>query len=335
MMIMIAMTLVLIVLTLLSIPSAALPSNDTLGEYACRYYYNKSSLNCAKVVRAMRANYSFDNATLSTIELGDPSKPLMIFVHGWPDSPVEWINQMEYFCQPPHGRFYCVAPALPNFVPDAPDAPLTELYLDLVVDSLARLAANLQRQDVTWFMHDWGALLGYWVAYKHPDLVGRIAAFDMGNICKNCQVIFNYTYQHIEDEAFRTKDSSLAISQAEYWQAPCLPEAVWRTAWPYTAIWAEGGLQWVKRMTDIPLSEWKMFTPDLPNLPMIFFWGNMTRGLPRKADSLFFSQEWLTYVKSMPFGEVVETDSDHWIPSRAADVTNTAMDEWLVKQKIM
>eukprot|EP00658_Telonema_sp_P-2_P059272 TRINITY_DN48088_c0_g1_i1.p1 TRINITY_DN48088_c0_g1~~TRINITY_DN48088_c0_g1_i1.p1 ORF type:complete len:156 (-),score=39.53 TRINITY_DN48088_c0_g1_i1:13-480(-) len=47
--------------------------------------------------------------------------------------------------------------------------------------------------------------------------------------------------------------------------------------------------------------------------PLLFIWGNMTRGKPRGADSLFFDQAWVEFVESCPDGTVVEGTGDHWI----------------------
>merc|ERR1719189_2786017 len=95
-------------------------------------------------------------------------------------------------------------------------------------------------------------------------------------------------------------------------------------------------MSWLLGMFDGTLPAdltWKFsFTPDMPFVPMIFFWGNMHKGVPRKADTIFFSSEWLAYIKSTPFGEVFELPTDHWAPVRAAAASNIAMDNWLIKQ---
>merc|ERR1719266_2440534 len=140
----------LILLVGLIIPSSALASNDSL---------------------AIRAKYSSDFTKASYVELGDPSKPAIVFLHGWPDSPMEWINQMEYFCMPPNGRFYCIAPAMPNFIPHIPTVPSSELPFHVVVDRLAAWANDLHLKNATWAMHDWGSFVGFWLAYKYPELV--------------------------------------------------------------------------------------------------------------------------------------------------------------------
>jgi len=78
----------------------------------------------------------------------------------------------------------------------------------------------------------------------------------------------------------------------------------------------------VERFGPMPQpSSWKFLnTPDMPkDIPMIFFWGNMSQGgLPATKDELPFSEDWLEYVNSTPNGRVIEVNSDHWITSRGA-----------------
>jgi hypothetical protein len=97
-------------------------------------------------------------------------------------------------------------------------------------------------------------------------------------------------YQAENARAFDTRDSGPSLTSARYWGAPCLACAAWRSAWPYASNVSFRGL------SPRPL-------PPGTN-PLLFIWGNMTRGLPRRADSKFFDAAWLAFVAATPHGKV-------------------------------
>ena len=75
--------------------------------------------------------------------LGDVTKPRLVMMHGWPDSPMEFINQFEHYCYGKDGTHYCVAPAIPNFLPGEPEAAAEELTFDAVANNIA---ANARKE---------------------------------------------------------------------------------------------------------------------------------------------------------------------------------------------
>ena len=98
---------------------------------------------------------------------------------------------MEYFCLPPNGKYYCLAPNWPGFNPDV-QVNDTDLFLDVVISSLIEISEVKKLKDITWVFHDWGSFIGYWVSYLRPDIVPRMIQLDIGNLCTNCTT--NTTY---------------------------------------------------------------------------------------------------------------------------------------------
>eukprot|EP01079_Euglenida_sp_SAG-EU17-18_P007447 gene7447-6980_t len=88
---------------LLPWPSAA---DTLLSDFFCQKYYPQGAAAaglppCEDVRSATVANLS---RPLPTLELGDPAKPAMFFVHGWPDSAAEFAAQFGGFCYGPGAR---------------------------------------------------------------------------------------------------------------------------------------------------------------------------------------------------------------------------------------
>ena len=144
-------------------------------------YYNSSADNCAAVKTAVAANHS---TSLPILTLGNAKDPVMLFIHGWPDSAALWVNQFEAFCLPgaalPH---YCVAVTWTNCHPDLPTVTDPNLlWPDKVLNKIEATVDELKLKDITLVIHDWGSMFGYQLAAKRPSLIKRIISFDIGNI---------------------------------------------------------------------------------------------------------------------------------------------------------
>ena len=53
--------------------------------------------------------------TLSCRASGEAGRPLMLFLHGFPEAAFIWDELLEHFAQPEHGGFRCIAPNLRGF----------------------------------------------------------------------------------------------------------------------------------------------------------------------------------------------------------------------------
>ena len=53
--------------------------------------------------------------TLDGRVCGDPARPVLLFLHGFPEGAFIWDAQLAHFSQPEHGGYYCVAPYLRGF----------------------------------------------------------------------------------------------------------------------------------------------------------------------------------------------------------------------------
>lgn len=288
-------------------------AGDTLlTEYFCGLYYPADAAAaglppCENVRDAVRSEMG---PVLPTLSLGDPAKPALFFVHGWPDSAAEFAAQFGGLCFGPDAKYYCVAATWQNFHPDLADAPLSELTLQVTIDKLAATMEAAKLVDTTLVIHDWGSFLGYQLMWQHPSLMNRTISFDIGTGGSP-----NSTYQEQNRIAWRTQDDGPSHDSARYWWAPCPQCASWRSAWPYN---------FTISMRDLDAKSGPPAT-----VPLLFMWGNITRGMPREEDSLFFNETWLDFVRSTPHGKVVEVQGDHWMMHQSPLHVNSEMTEWL------
>lgn len=101
---------------------------------------------------------------------GERGKPLILFVHGFPEFWFEWEAQLAEF----GGDYFAVAPDLRGF-------NLSDMPLDVsaykpkhIVEDLRLLAAHLGYEDFVLVAHDWGGAIAWNVAIALPQLLRKL-----------------------------------------------------------------------------------------------------------------------------------------------------------------
>lgn len=327
---------------------------DTLLENDfCQMYYRGDG-DCEKLRSLVRANHS---RTLPTLELGDPSKPAILFFHGWPDTGALWANQFEYFCAPPHGKYFCVAPTITDFHPDFPNAPKSDHFTDIEIGKWRSVVQEMGLKDLTLWIFDWGAALGYMFTYKYPELVKTVVAMDIGNnpvepagskkpSFGDAEIPTLPAYQQTNIMAYRTGNFTL-LQPFENYMSSILWHGVkpkffqTRTTWLYNNIVLAGpGQDISERLApDLPLSEWQFqTTPTFPSgKPVLFLHGlcdEMTgcTGCPpcKPRDMQFFTKAFSDWVSARLHSAVLPVDgAGHWMVLEATTFVNTRIAQWL------
>ena len=79
--------------------------------------------------------------TLSCRLAGDPTGPVLMFLHGFPEAAFVWDGLLEHFARPENGGYFCVAPNLRGFEQSsAPAEPAAYRAKHLVQDIAALVA---------------------------------------------------------------------------------------------------------------------------------------------------------------------------------------------------
>ncbi len=114
--------------------------------------------------------------TLSCRATGAPGRPLMVFLHGFPEAAFIWDELLTYFADPAHGGYRCVAPNLRGFERSSAPAEVAQYKAHLLIQDLRQLAATEDpagRID-TLVAHDWGGAFGWGFANAFPQELGRL-----------------------------------------------------------------------------------------------------------------------------------------------------------------
>ena len=117
-----------------------------------------------------------------------PEPEQLFFIHGWPDDPSLWQQQVEYFVRK---GYRCLRVTMPHYAgrEDAAVAgdleSATGFFPDCDWGAVSlRLAEALrehcQGRRVTLVVHDWGSVWGFSLQMLAPELVKAVVAMDVG-----------------------------------------------------------------------------------------------------------------------------------------------------------
>lgn len=118
--------------------------------------------------------------TLSCRASGTPGRPVLLFLHGFPEAAFVWDALLEHFAQPAHGGYRCVAPNLRGYErSSAPTEVAAYQAKELVKDIAATVAAITADAPTPGRLsalvaHDWGGAVAWTVANQHPALMQRL-----------------------------------------------------------------------------------------------------------------------------------------------------------------
>lgn len=116
---------------------------------------------------------------LSCRAAGERGRPVLMFLHGFPEGAFVWDFMLAHFARPENGGYRCVAPNLRGF--EQSDAPLeVSAYRPkhLVQDIAALIALEAPPpvgQLACLVAHDWGGAVAWSLANQLPHLIGLLA----------------------------------------------------------------------------------------------------------------------------------------------------------------
>ncbi len=117
--------------------------------------------------------------TLSCRTAGPRGRPVLMFLHGFPEAAFVWDALLAHFAQPENGGYRCIAPNLRGYGhSSAPTETSAYRTKHLVADMAALIAvecADTQGQLEGLVAHDWGGAVAWSLANQHPELARKLA----------------------------------------------------------------------------------------------------------------------------------------------------------------
>lgn len=115
--------------------------------------------------------------TLSCRASGERGRPVLLFLHGFPEAAFVWDPLLEHFAQAEHGGYRCVAPNLRGYEHSSAPAEVKDYRAKhLVQDILALMDVECgDRQPVAALIaHDWGGGIAWNLANQQPERLHRL-----------------------------------------------------------------------------------------------------------------------------------------------------------------
>lgn len=113
--------------------------------------------------------------TLSCRAAGEPGRPVLMFLHGFPEAAFVWDELLEHFAQPANGGYRCVAPNLRGYEHSSQPADVAAYRPKHLVQDVVALAQAEGAPLACLVAHDWGGAVAWNLANQQPTLMQRLA----------------------------------------------------------------------------------------------------------------------------------------------------------------
>ncbi len=113
--------------------------------------------------------------TLSCRACGERGRPVLMFLHGFPEAAFVWDDILEHFARPENGGYRCVAPNLRGFEQSSQPADVQQYRPKYLVQDIAALIQCEGAPLECLVAHDWGGAVAWSLANQLPQLTRRLA----------------------------------------------------------------------------------------------------------------------------------------------------------------
>ncbi|NNM76545.1 alpha/beta hydrolase [Sphingomonas sp. ID1715] len=150
---------------------------------------------------------------LHVVEAGPVSAPTVMLLHGFPEFWWAWRRIIDPLAA---AGLRVIVPDMRGYnLSDAPDG-VTNYRTEVLADDIAGLATALDLTTFALVGHDWGGLVAWAVAARHPERLDRLVILD----APHPDVWTGYALRHPRQ--------ALRSSYVGWFQLPLLPEAALR-----------------------------------------------------------------------------------------------------------
>jgi pimeloyl-ACP methyl ester carboxylesterase len=113
--------------------------------------------------------------TLSCRAAGERGRPVLMFLHGFPEGAFVWDELLEHFAAPEQGGYRCVAPNLRGYERSSQPSEVSAYRARHLVQDIAALIASEGAPLACLVAHDWGGAVAWNLANQQPQLLRKLA----------------------------------------------------------------------------------------------------------------------------------------------------------------
>lgn len=153
---------------------------------------------------------TINGLSLHVVEAGRPGDPLLVLLHGFPEFWWAWRHQITPLAE---AGYHVVVPDMRGYnLSEAPQA-VADYTLDTLASDVVAIADAFGAERFHLVGHDWGAVIGWWVAARYAERLDRVVLMDG---------------PHPDvwgGQALKHPTQALRSTYAMFFQLPWLPEA--------------------------------------------------------------------------------------------------------------
>eukprot|EP00741_Cyanophora_paradoxa_P006834 tig00001052_g6609.t1 len=264
---------------------------------------------------------------------------LMLFLHGFPEFHFSWREQMQEFSE----DYYCVAVDMRGYYTSSKPEGVEAYDMELLVRDVRRAVEALGFQSCTLVAHDWGGVIAWIAAYRHPEVVRRLVNMNIPHPALFDPASPNFTWrQYLKSyyilmfqipsfpEWLLARDNYVAVEGI--FREPAIDKTkfsdevleAYRHAWSqpgaltaminyYRAAW--------KKLRGPPSDEFKQVL----TVPTLFIWGEEDQALSKE---LTYGTE--RFVRDLTLHYVPRCS--HWVQQEQPETVNRLMRQWLASR---
>ena len=185
---------------------------------------------------------------------GVRGRPVLLFLHGFPEGAFIWDALLAHFSQPAHGGYRCVAPYLRGYGASSRPADVAAYRPRHLVQDIAALIAHESADSPPACLvgHDWGGAIAWNLASLHAQLLQRLLIINAPHpgafareLAHNAAQQAASQYMHFlcrpDAEALLAEDDFRRLSA--FFQTPDGKPPAWLTDGlraQYRALWQQG-----------------------------------------------------------------------------------------------
>ena len=283
---------------------------------------------------------------LDVVDTGPKAAPVLIFLHGFPESHRTWRHQIAHFSD----RFRCIAPDQRGYRGSSKPQEVEAYTPDKLIGDIFQLANALDVKEFTIVGHDWGGAIAWGVALG-GQMSGRVTRCVIANAPHPAvfqKLLFTNERQRESSQymrGFRDTNND-ALVREHGLGAILMQEVKWERAAQMEPEEREALLtEWQDRDAAFGMLNWYRASPiDIPpmdapyelpadwtprgipqlTIPTLVIWAMDDLALPpENVEGLDEMIDDLTLVKVY--------DCGHFVPWEAPGKVNAAMDEFLAR----
>ncbi|WP_102958364.1 alpha/beta fold hydrolase [Mangrovicella endophytica] len=113
--------------------------------------------------------------SLHIVEAGEPGRPLLVLLHGFPEFWWAWRKQITPLAE---AGFHVVVPDMRGYNRSEAPQAVSGYRLDTLAADVVAIADSYEAERFNLVGHDWGAVIGWWVAARYPLRLDRAVLMD-------------------------------------------------------------------------------------------------------------------------------------------------------------